>query len=797
MSQLNTPASSQPTRVHPLPHSASANSFLRIPANSSAGTLSIPLSLQLPNSNRPPSSAGSSSDPPSPNSPSLSYSRNSASPAWFGASHYDQIDASFLRDKVDVPVSIEEEQKEGVFLRRKHRLGKAQYFVAPSSQGVEPTVHNQAPEERIEDGQNGNGTPRPVDDKEPTTPAAIGTSPATKRRSSSSNRLVKEEPPLPADTKPTPPGTDTSAKAAHQQGKLGQWPSTAICANDITSSCFYAISICVQSGGIWAPLCFLFVVGVLYLFRKVYGEAVTALPLNGGAYNVLLNTTSKKTAAFAACLSLLSYMATGVVSAASAISYLQFVAPGIPLAVGVIVILGFFAALTLYGISDSANVAYFIMVVHMSTIFVLAVTMIVFLCRHPHENQFVNNIHSGVNKSVPLALLYGYASAMLGVTGFETSSNFVEQQQEGVFVKTLRNMWIMVSVINPLLALLTVLILPLETIVSDQYMNVLLAYLGEYTGGAWLKYWVVVDAFLVLAAAVLTAYVGMTGLARRLSLDRGLPQVLLRVNRWRHTNHWIILSFLVICIVLYFIVNGNVNSLGNVYSISFLLVMSCFACGNMLLKYNRGQLKREVTASWLTVLSALVLVLLALAGVIAKDPSILVVWVIFFIVVITLVGLMFFRIQLLHLLYHIVRHMSAKLGYGDDNRLLRYIKVQAEHFSNQSAIFFTKYGRLPKLNQAILYLLDNEEASHLYIVHIYSREDDIPSKLLRHVSVLDSEYDELTVELVLVRGQFDGETIDWLSEQLNTPKNMCFLTAPHQDFKVKLASLGGVRLITR
>jgi len=32
------------------------------------------------------------------------------------------------------------------------------------------------------------------------------------------------------------------------------------------------------------------VVFTLWLFRKVYGEAVTALPLNGGAYNVLLKS---------------------------------------------------------------------------------------------------------------------------------------------------------------------------------------------------------------------------------------------------------------------------------------------------------------------------------------------------------------------------------------------------------------------------------------------------------------------------------------------------------------------------
>jgi hypothetical protein len=54
---------------------------------------------------------------------------------------------------------------------------------------------------------------------------------------------------------------------------------------------------------------------VLFLFRKIYGEVVGALPLNGGAYNALLNTTNKSTASLAATLTILSYMATAVISA--------------------------------------------------------------------------------------------------------------------------------------------------------------------------------------------------------------------------------------------------------------------------------------------------------------------------------------------------------------------------------------------------------------------------------------------------------------------------------------------------
>ncbi len=105
----------------------------------------------------------------------------------------------------------------------------------------------------------------------------------------------------------------------------------AICGNDITASCLYTVGLAVASAGIYAPIALFLVVCMLYLFRSVYGEVCSALPLNGGAYNALLNTTTKGTASVgrlrtalrcmythgrliaqvAACLTILSYVATG------------------------------------------------------------------------------------------------------------------------------------------------------------------------------------------------------------------------------------------------------------------------------------------------------------------------------------------------------------------------------------------------------------------------------------------------------------------------------------------------------
>ena len=108
-----------------------------------------------------------------------------------------------------------------------------------------------------------------------------------------------------------------------------------------------------------------------FFFRKIYGEAVGALPLNGGAYNILLNTTSKGNASLAACLTILSYMATAVLSASEAMHYLHSVFPYFPVIIATMVILTIFLFLTIGGISESATVSIIIFLVHMSVLVIL------------------------------------------------------------------------------------------------------------------------------------------------------------------------------------------------------------------------------------------------------------------------------------------------------------------------------------------------------------------------------------------------------------------------------------------
>jgi hypothetical protein len=65
---------------------------------------------------------------------------------------------------------------------------------------------------------------------------------------------------------------------------LGEWLATAICGNDITSSCLYVSALTIAVSGIYAPLALLMVSMTLYLFRKIYSEVGSALPMNGKKY---------------------------------------------------------------------------------------------------------------------------------------------------------------------------------------------------------------------------------------------------------------------------------------------------------------------------------------------------------------------------------------------------------------------------------------------------------------------------------------------------------------------------------
>jgi hypothetical protein len=292
-------------------------------------------------------------------------------------------------------------------------------------------------------------------------------------------------------------GSKIMEEQESHEKKLGELASTAICGNDITSSCFYVTGALANAAGIWAPIGAAVAALTLWLFRWVYTEAVTALPFNGGIYNILLNTLQrKKVAALIATLTMLSYVATAVVSALSAGAYMQSLiddkasaplTPGnyvVEIAIGLIV---FFCILKLIGISESAAVATFLFVVHICTMTLLAaVALFAIALPVKHlpfslvwHNLSTNFKYTGGTLKFPKRVMLGFANAMLGVSGFESSANFVEEQQPGVFPKTLRNMWYAVSLLNMTFILECLFATELQELVAHQDQSLSLMMLDD------------------------------------------------------------------------------------------------------------------------------------------------------------------------------------------------------------------------------------------------------------------------------------------------------------------------------
>jgi amino acid transporter len=573
--------------------------------------------------------------------------------------------------------------------------------------------------------------------------------------------------------------------------KLNELEATAICGNDISSSCLYVSALAIAYAGQYAWIALLVVGAVLFLFRKIYGEVVGALPLNGGAYNVLLNTTSKRNAAVAACLTILSYMATAVLSASEAMHYLHTLVHSLPVMLATVGLLGLFLLLTILGISESAKVAIIIFLTHLTTLTVLVGATVWYLFSHGLGTLSLNFELPVKGGSIVNALFFGFSAAMLGISGFESSANFVEEQAQGVFQKTLRNMWVVVTVFNPLIAFLAIAVLPVPEV--GKHTETLLSHMGTVTGGSWLGTLISINAVAVLSGAVLTSFVGVSGLMKRMTLDRILPQFFLKENK-RGSNYAILITFFLLCISVLLITNGQLGPLAGVYTISFLSVMAFFALGNFLLKGKRPKLPRPVYAGILTVTLAMLGVLLALYGNVKIHPEFLVVFLQYFLPAMGIVYVMLNRIAILNLVLSGAQSLARHLPkFSRFSRLT--VRRQLRELGQQEFVFFTKGDNVANLNKVMAYVVENEFTNRLKIVTLLKDGEKFPEELLTDIRVLDRAYDQIEVELVTMEGQFGPALIDELSEKWKIPKNFMFIGSPGDRFPYQISELGGVRLI--
>ncbi len=596
--------------------------------------------------------------------------------------------------------------------------------------------------------------------------------------------------------------------------KLGELASTAISGNDISSSVLYVSALAILWAGQYAWVTLSIVAVVLFFFRKIYGEVVGALPLNGGAYNALLNTTSKRMASLAAALTLLSYMATAVISGSEGMHYLADIIGAMhtplfaPLSylfptyveLATVVLLGAFAMLVINGISESAKVAIFIFIFHLVSLIVLTFAIVYYLMNNGLEVFDANQNYLPQGGNLTKAIFLGFAASMLGISGFESSANFVEEQERGVFPKTLRNMWIVVSIFNPLMAVLAITIFPIETI-NSEYSTTLLSGMAKISAGNWLAWIVSIDAVLVLSGAVLTSFVGVSGLLERMTLDRILPQGLLKKNS-KGTSYRIIITFFLLSISVLIITKGNVNLLAGVYTISFLSVMGLFVAGNILLKMKRKTLPRPERAPWFGLIIAMIGVGVALWGNIIMPPKVVEVtnhltgevtketlpsnlslFLPYFLVAMGFIVIMLNRIIILRSVLKIIKKVN------------KYVISTINGIISQEFVFFTKGDHLSNLNKVMMYIKDNEHTKKIKIVTVLNKDEKPNTNLATDIEFLDREYPDIHIDYVVIEDTFGPELIQKLSKKWKIPVNFMFIGSPGDRFPYRIEELGGVRLI--
>jgi amino acid transporter len=583
--------------------------------------------------------------------------------------------------------------------------------------------------------------------------------------------------------------------------KLGEFLSTAICGNDIFSTVLYVTGVSALFTGIYAPLVLIAVGAVLFFYRSVYREVMEALPMNGGAYNALLNAASKNFASLAGVMGILAYTATAVISSKTAVEYLfrwigqmhllgsdqTFEVLRVWIIPATIIILIAFAIFVVIGVRDSARMAAGIFMLHLAVLTLLIGCGLLWYLTGGVDIWHLNGrltseliaSHGGLLK----ALFFGFSISLLGIAGFESSANFIEEQKHGVFHKTLRNMTIGSLLLNPVATFVILTVLPLNEISANR--DFILAEVGFRLGGEFLLTLVAIDAFLVLCGAVLTSYIAIEGLVLRMAQDNCLPHFLLNKNLTQSTPR-IAFAFCSMCIAVLLLTQGDLLAIAGMYTISFLALMSLFAVGNLYLRKTRRLLERPYRAPFPYILVALCLTLIGLLGNIALDPNITGYFLIYFIPATILVLSVIYRKDLYDTLHKFFSWFPPLHRFFGK----KYLEAKEDRI-------FVFIHHLDHLYHVLDHIKKNEGSTHITFVHCKHDIRNFTQKLEKTLFTLKEAgfFSDFTFEIEYIDEPFSAKLLDRYARQKKTTKNKIFMGSVRKEHDFTYEQLGGVRIV--
>jgi amino acid transporter len=377
---------------------------------------------------------------------------------------------------------------------------------------------------------------------------------------------------------------------------------------DIGTSVFYSTGLLFPYVGYLSPV---FVMGVclmMWAFKKTYIEGLALSPYNGGAYVMILRVIGRRAGVLAGSLTIISYLATAAVSALAGAFYISSLMEG-EVSTSTIVLIAsipiiIFGLLNTKGIAEPAKIVTAIAGTHFSLLIIMGVWGLLFITFNWEQIDFSKMSKLTLDGKLTFAMvIHGFAAAFLGITGFESAAQIIEELEEPV-LKTVKKLYqavvVLVSITAPLISFLCIAILSESEIIENK--DSLLSALGFKIGGRILMVIVVVDAMLTLFAAVNTAFVGFIGLAKTMSKQGNLPVILLKrvTQKYPFIEGYplIAIPFMFIALGMVVIVSGEVSVMAQVYEIAFLGVMVSFSFGVILMR-NRKQ-RRNLPREYLS-----------------------------------------------------------------------------------------------------------------------------------------------------------------------------------------------------
>jgi len=367
---------------------------------------------------------------------------------------------------------------------------------------------------------------------------------------------------------------------SHGGNLLGPLLCWAVVFADIGTSVYYVPGILYGSVGPLAGFFVLLTMTVFILLTLKYAEVTYRFPQGGGVVTVAAQAINHWVGALGGMFILVDYFLTAAISCLSGMLYLSVVLPAIgPLAlwitIGMLIALGI---LNWVGISESAKVS----LVGAIIAFISDVAILITVFSHISLPSFVALIPDmfAHHPLTPVSILVGFAGSFLAFSGLESISQLspvMKTPRKKVASIALLIVVLTVGLTSPLLTMFSTLLQPTEA-ANSMLSAQLISLLAGHWGNIFLQTEVAISASALLVFASNTAIIGSYHVFMALSRMEFFPAFVLRRNKLRGTPHYSIALATIIPIAVLIAVNGNINTLGDMYAFGLLgaFTLTCF-----------------------------------------------------------------------------------------------------------------------------------------------------------------------------------------------------------------------------